>query len=258
MRRTGLCCAALALCVSSVTAQTPSLSGVWKANLEASTFTGPRPASYLMIIRQQGNTVREAIGVSSTMGDYRCAFTFSTGSGESRNSWHGLPMHSKAEWTGGALIVDSRIAGPQAQTVHEKYLLSADGNTLTVETAATWEGKQTQQTIVLTRQPDEAGEPLRQTEINASKRFMNVKLLGDLPASRFLDTMSVFSVSLGERCEFCHAEKDFASDDKKEKTAARSMIEMTRGINEQSFDGRQEVRCYTCHRGAEKPQSVPE
>jgi hypothetical protein len=258
MRRTSLCCGALALCVSGAAAQTPSLNGVWKANLEASTFAGPRPSGYLMIIQQQGNTVRETIGMSDTMGDYRCSFTFSTASQEFRNSWHGLPMHSKAQWTAGALIVDSRIAGPHAQTLHDKYSLSADGSTLTIQTGATWEGKETQQTIVLTRQPDDAGQPLRQPEATAGQRFKNVKLLGDLPASRFLDTMNVFSMSLGVRCEACHAGMDFASDDREEKTTARQMIEMTHGINEQSFNGRQQVRCYTCHRGAEKPLPAPE
>ncbi|MGA2184277.1 MAG: c-type cytochrome [Bryobacteraceae bacterium] len=256
MRRTSLCCGTVALCVCSVVAQTPSLSGVWKANLDASTFPGPKPTGYLMIIQQQGNTVRETIGLSSMMGEYRSAFTFSTGSQESRNTWRGLPMHSKAQWTDGALIVDSRVAGPQ--TLHDKYSLSADGNTLTIQTDATREGKETQQIIVLTRQPDEAGEPLRQPEATAGKSFKNVKLLGDLPASRFLDTMNVFSVSLGARCDVCHAGMDFAADDKKEKTAARQMIEMTHGINEQSFNGRTEVRCYTCHRGAQKPLPAPE
>ena len=258
MRRTSLRCGAFALCISGVFAQTPSLSGVWKANLDASTFAGPKPTAWLMIIQQQGSTVRETIGVSSMMGDYRSAFTFGSGSQESRNSWRGLPMHSKAQWTDGALIVDSRVGGPQPQTLREKYSLSADGNTLTIQTDATREGKLTQQTMVLTRQPDQAGEALRQPEAAAGQRFKNVKLLGDLPASRFLDTMNVFSASLGVGCEGCHAGMDFASDDKKEKTTARQMIEMTHGINEQSFNGRTEVRCYTCHRGAQKPPSAPE
>jgi len=259
MRRTSLCCGALALCVCSAVAQTPSLSGVWKANLDASTFPGPmKPAGYLMIIQQQGAAVRETIGVFTPMGDYRCAFTFSTGSQESRNSWHGLPMRSKARWADGVLTVDSRVAGLPPQTIHETYALSAGGDTLTIQTATTSEGKPTQQTVVLARQPNEAGDSLRQPEATAGQRFKDVKLLGDLPASRFLDTMSIFAVSLGRSCDACHAGMDFASDEKDEKTAARHMIEMTNGINDKNFDGRAEVRCYTCHRGAEKPIAAPE
>ena len=259
MRTTSLSCATLALGISSLLAQTaPSLTGVWKANLDASTFAGQKPTSYLMIIQQQGATVRESIGANSMMGEYRSAFTFNTTSPDSRNSWRGLPMHSKVVWTDGALIVDSSVAGPRAQTMHDKYTLSADGNTLTIQSDIAREGRATQQTIVLIRQPNEAGEALRQPEATAGQRFKNVKLMGDLPASRFLDAMNNFSASMGQRCEYCHAEKDFASDDKKEKVTARHMIEMTHGINEQNFDGRTEIRCYTCHRGAEKPVSAPE
>jgi hypothetical protein len=236
----------------------PSITGVWKANLDSSTFGQMKPTEYLMIVQQQGSTVRETIGDTNMMGTYRSSFTFTTAGQESKNSFRGLPMHSKAQWTEGALIVDSHVAGPHALTFHDKYSLSADGNTLTIQRDITREGKESHQTIVLTRQPNEAGDALRQPEETAGKRFKNVKLLGDLPASRFLDAMGTFSMSLGQHCEYCHVEKDFASDDKKEKIAARHMIEMTHGINEQSFDGRSEIRCYTCHRGAEKPQSVPE
>jgi hypothetical protein len=251
---------ALALWISSVLAQAPppSITGVWKANLDTSTFAGQKPSGYLMIIQQQGSMVRESIASSSMMGDYRSAFTFSTTAPDSRNSWRGLPMHSKAVWTDGALIIDSHVAGARPQTMHDKYTLSADGNTLTIQTDLTREGRNAQQTIVLTRQPDSAGDALRQPEVTAGQHFKNVKLLGDLPASRFLDTMSAFSMSLGQRCDYCHMERDFASDDKKEKMTARHMIEMVHGINEQNFDGRSVIHCYTCHKGAEKPVSEPE
>jgi hypothetical protein len=239
-------------------AETPSISGVWKANLDASNFGRMKPTGYLMIVQQQGNTIRETIGDTNMMGTYRSSFTFSTSAPDNRNSWRGMPMHSKAQWTDGALIVDSRVAGPRGQAMHDKYSLSADGNTLTIERTTTREGKDTTQTIVLTRQANEAGEPLRQPEATASLQFKNVKLLGEMPASRFLDTMTVFSVALGEHCEFCHVERDFASDDKKEKGTARHMIEMTHTANEQTFEGRSEVQCYTCHRGDKKPQSAPE
>jgi len=259
MTRIHFCCGTLTLLASSVLAQSaPSISGVWRANLEESKFAQMKPSEYLMIVQQQGNTVRESIGDTNMMGTYRSAFTFNTAGQESRNSWRGLPMRSKAEWTEGALIIDSRVAGQNPLTFHDKYSLSADGNTLTIATDITREGKESHQTIVLTRQPNEAGEPLRQPEETAGKRFKNVKLLADMPASRFLDAMSTFSMALGTRCDLCHVQGDFASDDKKEKVTARHMIEMTHGINEQSFDGRSEVHCYTCHHGSEKPQSVPE
>jgi hypothetical protein len=47
-------------------------------------------------------------------------------------------------------------------------------------------------------------------------------------------------------------------DDKKEKATARKMIEMTRQINAQNFEGKNEVRCYTCHKGLGHPAARPE
>ena len=258
MRRISLYSASLALCVSSLVAQTPSLTGVWKANIDASNFGRMKPNAYMMIIQQQGSTLRETIGDSGMMGEYRSSFTFNTTGQDSRNSFRGMPEHSKAQLTGGTLTIDSTVVGPRPQTMNDKYTLSADGNTLTIDSVITREGKDNPQTIVLTRQPDDAGGPLRQPEVIASQHFKNVKVLGDLPASRFLDTMNVFAASLGQRCDFCHVERDFVSDDKKEKGIARHMIEMTHGINEQNFEGRPEVRCYTCHKGAQKPVSSPE
>ena len=259
MRKTILWCGALALGISSVAAETPSLTGVWKANIDASKFVGgPKPTAYLMIVQQQGATVRLTSGTTNMMGEYRASFTFGTGTQESRNYWRGIPMVSKAQWAEGALVVDSRILGTHPQTMHDKYSLAADGKTLTIETTSTRDGKDMQQTIVLDKQPDEAGEPLRQPEATATQRFKNVKVLGEMPASRFLDAMSNFSMSLGSHCEFCHVEHDFASDDKKEKSVARDMIQMTHSISEHNFSGRNEVVCFTCHRGAEKPLQHPE
>ena len=42
-----------------LSAQAPNLSGVWKADLEKSKFAGPPPANYLMVIDQQGSTLKE-------------------------------------------------------------------------------------------------------------------------------------------------------------------------------------------------------
>jgi photosynthetic reaction center cytochrome c subunit len=59
-------------------------------------------------------------------------------------------------------------------------------------------------------------------------------------------------------CQFCHAQGDFASDEKRAKTTARHMIEMTQNINKTSFNGNMRVRCFTCHQGHEEPVNVPE
>jgi len=91
----------------------------------------------------------------------------------------------------------------------------------------------------------------------AGEAFKNVQLLKEVPAGQFFGIMQGISASLGVNCQFCHVEGNFAADDKEEKKTARAMITMVHGINQQFFNGKMEVRCYTCHHGASHPVSQP-
>ena len=93
----------------------------------------------------------------------------------------------------------------------------------------------------------------------ASTIFKNVKLLGGLTGNRFMAGMQSMKPSLGVKCPACHLvkEKDFASDEKKEKRKAREMIRMNEEINRRTFKGEVRVTCWTCHRGDEEPKSRP-
>jgi len=82
--------------------------------------------------------------------------------------------------------------------------------------------------------------------------------MSDLQLQR---TMNMMRASLGVNCDYCHVVDDkngwnFASDDKKEKKAAREMIAMVLKINKEQFAGRTEVGCWTCHRGATHPAAL--
>ena len=91
----------------------------------------------------------------------------------------------------------------------------------------------------------------------AGEAFKNVQVLKDVPTGQFLQYMRAFTTSLGVECGFCHVEGDRAADTKEEKLTARKMITMTHDINEHFFNGKMEVRCYTCHKGASHPVSQP-
>jgi photosynthetic reaction center cytochrome c subunit len=96
----------------------------------------------------------------------------------------------------------------------------------------------------------------------ASEKFQNLKLLGDLPASQMHEAMVYMSAAVGFNCESCHVRKpdgEFAweKDDKDNKVTARKMIELTRTLNKQFFDGNQEVTCATCHQGRRSPMNLP-
>src|ERR1039458_3442846 len=82
----------------------------------------------------------------------------------------------------------------------------------------------------------------------------NLKLLKPEP---LMETMQSFRVALGVRCDFCHVQNDFASDEKPHKEIARKMIVMSREINTNFPDGKMHVTCYTCHRGSEEPATKP-
>ncbi len=99
-------------------------------------------------------------------------------------------------------------------------------------------------------------------EKTAGEAFKNVQVLKDIPASQFIPTMFFMAASLGVRCDHCHVASQsgpwpFEKDDKKEKQTAREMIKMMRAIDDQNFEGRQEVTCATCHQGHADPSNLP-
>jgi hypothetical protein len=230
-------------------------TGVWKADMQKSKFGEHPPQGQIVLLEQTAASLKETVSETSQHGEYRASYSYALDGKESENSFRGLPMKSKAAMEGDALTIASQVAGPHATTIHQKYTLEDGGKTLQIVGTVSQNGKETAETIVLDRQPDSAGEALRKPEKTAGETFKNVKLLQDLPASHFIDTMRYFTAALGVNCEHCHVQGHFDSDDKKEKRFARVMITMTHNIDEQTFKGHPEVRCFTCHRGNEKPVS---
>ena len=87
--------------------------------------------------------------------------------------------------------------------------------------------------------------------------FKNIQVLKGVPADQLMPTMGFISASLGVGCDHCHVAGAFEKDDKKPKVAARQMMQMMFAINKDSFEGKREVTCYSCHRGAPEPLAVP-
>lgn len=97
----------------------------------------------------------------------------------------------------------------------------------------------------------------------------NLKVLPkDIAPEELRKIMRGYAGSLGVECNFCHAANpqthklDFASDAKDDKGIARTMIAMTRTINEQymsqindpdAMPEDKHVTCGTCHRGHTMP-----
>jgi photosynthetic reaction center cytochrome c subunit len=91
----------------------------------------------------------------------------------------------------------------------------------------------------------------------AEQVYKNIQVLKGTPADQLIPAMQFITQSLGVRCEHCHVEHAFDSDDKKPKQTARKMIQMVLALNQNSFAGKREVTCYSCHRGSLSPATIP-
>jgi len=87
--------------------------------------------------------------------------------------------------------------------------------------------------------------------------FKNVQVLKGIGVDDFMLTMGIMSAAVGSDCVGCHPSAgtdhvDWALDTPRKRTARR-MVEMVAALNRDSFNGRQVVTCWTCHRGRDKP-----
>ena len=104
--------------------------------------------------------------------------------------------------------------------------------------------------------------------------FRNLQVFPqDIPREQLIDAMRGFTRALGVKCGECHVvtatepkqEFDFPSDAKPEKNIARTMLRMTMNINnrwitalpQEPDEPRQNVSCWTCHRGKKEPEPPP-
>src|SRR5262245_62145367 len=110
--------------------------------------------------------------------------------------------------------------------------------------------------ILAAGHPAIAQAPAEKTAGEARK---NVTVLKEMPTSQIGPVMAYMTASLGSNCEFCHVRNgqqfEYDKDDKEKKKTERKMIQMVLDINKNSFEGKNEVTCYSCHQGHEKPVS---
>src|SRR5271169_4365429 len=90
----------------------------------------------------------------------------------------------------------------------------------------------------------------------ADQFYKKIEALKGIPAEEVHPAMEYITTALGVGCGYCHVIGHFDQEDKREKHVARSMMAMTMAMNNTVFDGKREVTCYTCHRGAAKAAST--
>jgi len=91
--------------------------------------------------------------------------------------------------------------------------------------------------------------------------FTNVQALKGIGVDDFMLTMGIMSAAVGSDCVGCHPSAgtdhvDWALDTPRKRTARR-MVQMVTALNRDSFNGRQVVTCWTCHRGRDRPVTTP-
>jgi photosynthetic reaction center cytochrome c subunit len=135
-----------------------------------------------------------------------------------------------------------------AQTQNSSAQSSSGANTAPVSGEAS--GKHA------TQEPKTTGQKASGQKL-AEEQFKNIQVLKGIPADQLIPAMQFITASLGVDCDYCHDHQAMDSDDKKPKKIARQMMTMMFDIDKNNFDGRLDVTCYSCHRGAAKPVSIP-
>lgn len=91
----------------------------------------------------------------------------------------------------------------------------------------------------------------------------NIKTLKGWNGDEVRAEMRLMTEALGVKCDYCHVQGNFASDEKRPKHTARRMLELTMALNADNFpshtpgEGQSKlgrVTCYTCHQGAQVPK----
>jgi hypothetical protein len=84
-----------------------------------------------------------------------------------------------------------------------------------------------------------------------------VHVLAAISSERFMAAMQSMGRNVGLKCQECHVQEDYSSDQRKTKVRARQMLRMTARINLELFGGNPVVTCGTCHRGETRPARAP-
>jgi hypothetical protein len=122
----------------------------------------------------------------------------------------------------------------------------------------------------LLRQPDAGAQGANPFDTGgrddkpAGEVFKNVQALKNMPAGRLAGVMNGWTKALGVKCNHCHTPGAWEKEDLPAKQIAREMMALTSRINNESFkeiknlkSERPSISCYTCHRGAAKPETAP-
>jgi hypothetical protein len=90
----------------------------------------------------------------------------------------------------------------------------------------------------------------------AEQVYKDIQVFKGVPADKIMPTMEFMNIALGVQCEHCHLPGTYEAPNSN-KTVARAMVKMQYDLIQGPFEAVPSVSCYTCHRGAVTPPTLP-
>lgn len=112
----------------------PNFTGDWKMNPAKSAFGSmPTPTSIVQKITHEEPNLKVVTTQVGEMGEFTVEYGYTTDGKECVNKFRDLDRKSTLKWDGDTLVIESKLdVQGNAISVTEKWSLSEDGKTLTV------------------------------------------------------------------------------------------------------------------------------
>jgi hypothetical protein len=152
----GMCSLVLAYAV--LAGEKPDFSGQWKMNAEKTDFGMiPKPDKLERTIDHKDPTLKMTTTQVNQMGERTYEMVFTTDGKESANKQGPTDVKSVAKWDGSILVIKSKreVQGMEI-TSEDKWSLSEDGKTLTIDSNLTTPQGDIQLKVVMDKQSEAA------------------------------------------------------------------------------------------------------
>ena len=234
----------------------PNFSGYWQLDRSRSRVA-PTTETIWMKVEQTDTALLVTQRTFQKQGEENQTFVYIIGIADNQNTMHGAPMKSEVLWAGDQLEFHSlAMFGTQPLHMTSQWAVSADGAVLTLKGTSQFANEAERESLFVMTRRTAADWPEDMSSHPIEKQFKNIQVLAGRPASQLPVIMSGFVRSLGVNCSQCHVDGHFELDERPDKQIARKMLAMMAGINA-GFSADNQVSCWTCHRGALKPESSP-
>jgi len=236
----------------------PNFSGYWQLD-PARSKTSPDVSTMWMRVEHTESALLVNLRAFHTKGgEENQMFVYALGTDDNHNSMHGAPMKSAVAWNGNTLEFHSVATfGEDILKMEDSWTLSEDGAALAFRETSQYAQEAQREALYVFARRESKDWPPDTSSAPVEKQFQNIHLLTGRPASELPAIMTGFTRALGVKCVQCHVPGQFELDDKPDKLIARKMLAMTAKMNAENFAAGSEVTCWTCHRGALKPENAP-